>query len=237
MSFFKRKRSIISTLAVALSTAMLALDLQAASISFGVSGSPTASVNVVVGSSITLDVFADFSAEATLGGSFDIVTNDALLTYQNTNFETVTTLQDPELNRAPDVKSNKLEGFAFGGIDGVGTYGVVGSMTFIADSLGAFTVTAVNSDCQSCGGDFISDQTFSSMAVTFDSIEVTVTGNAVMGCVYPSAFNFDSNATVDNSSCVFAKEVSMMGGLGLSILFMCLGLVGLCLKSKKVGIV
>jgi hypothetical protein len=237
MNFFKRKRPIIAALTVALSTALLAVDLQAASISFGVSGSPTTSVNIMVGNSVTIDVFADFSAEATLGGSFDIVTSDALLTYQNTSFATVTTLQDPDLNRAPDVKNNKLEGFAFGGIDGVGTYGVVGSMTFTADSIGTFIVSAANSDCSSCGGDFISDQTFSSMAVAFDSIAVTVTGAAVMGCVYPSAFNYDSNATIDNGSCVFAKEVSMMGGIGLSILFSCLGLVGLSLKAKRVSIV
>jgi hypothetical protein len=237
MIFFKPQRSKIAVLAVVLSTATLAIDLQAASISFGVNGSPTTSVSVEVGNSVTIDVFADFSAEATLGGSFDIVTSDALLTYQNTSFSTATTMQDPDLNRAPDIKNNKLEGFAFGGFDGVGTYGVVGSVTFTAASLGNFIVTAANSDCPSCGGDFISDQTFSSMAVTFDSIDVTVIGAAVMGCVYPTAYNYDSNATVDNGSCVFAKEVSIMGGLGLTILFGCLSFVGLHLKSKRVGIV
>lgn len=237
MNFFKRKQPKIAALAAVLSAATLAVDLQAASIGFGVSGSPTTTVNVVVGNSVTIDVFADFTAEATVGGSFDIATNDALLTYQNTSFATATTLQDPDLNRAPDVKSNELEGFAFGGIDGVGTFGVVGSVTFTAASLGSFTVTAANSDCLSCGGDFISDQTFSSMAVTFDSIEVTVTGTAVMGCIYPSAYNYDSNVTVDNGSCVFAKELPTMGGLGLAILFSCLGLVGLHLKSKRVGTV
>lgn len=237
MNFFKYKRSKIPEFAVILSTAILAVDLQAATISFGVNGTPTTSVNVLVGGSVTLDVFADFTTEPTLGGSFDIITNDALLTYQSINFDTVTTLQDPDLNRSPDIKNNKLEGFAFGGIDGVGTYGVIGSMTFTATSLGAFTVSAASSNCTSCGGDFISDQTFSSMEVDFDSIEVIVTGAAVSGCFYPSAFNYDANATVDDGSCKFEKEVATMGGLGLTVLLACFVFVGLHLKSKRVVVV
>lgn len=236
MKISKCMRSKIAEFVVLLSLIILAIDLQAAGISFGVNGTPTTSVNVLVGNNVTIDVFADFTTEPTLGGSFDIITNDALLTYQNTRFDTVTTFQDPDLNRSPDLGNNKLEGFAFGGIDSVGSYGVVGSITFTATGLGVFTMSAASSDCTSCGGDFISDQTFSSMEVDFDSIEVIVTGAAVLGCFYPSAFNYDANATVDDGSCQFAKTVSTMNGLGLTVLFTCLVLLGLRLKSKRVGV-
>ncbi len=222
--------------ALVLATAALALQAQAQSLGFGVNGSPVTSVNAAVGDTVVIDVFADFSTEATCGGSFDIATNDAILTYQSTSFASVTTLQDPDLNRSPDPISNELEGMAFGGIDGVGTFGIVGSLTFTATSIGTFTMSPVASDCVACGGDFISDLTASSMAVSFDSIEVTVTGTAVGGCIYPGASNYDPSATMDDGSCTFAKTVPLMGAWGLAALGLSLMLIVSRLMSRRTQI-
>lgn len=142
------------------------------------------SPDLVPGAVFTLDLMADFTSEATLGGGIDFFFDDSIIAFQSFTFATTTLSLDPDFGRLPDVLSGELEGLAFGNFAGIGTAGRVGTFTFEALTAGSMTLTADTTSDPLKGGAFISDVTFSEQAMTFGNVTVAVNAVPVPAAVW-----------------------------------------------------
>jgi len=131
---------------------------------------------------ITVDVMMDFTGDPTLGGGLDIFYEPSILSFVSFDFGTSDLVLDLGLSRAPDVVApNKLEGLAFsGGFNGIAGPGTVGTLTFQAVSVGAFTLTMADTTEALDGGRFISaTDFFTEQTIAYGTADVSVTGTVV----------------------------------------------------------
>lgn len=152
---------------------ILTFGVSATTMSATIGASPNI-VDALVGGTILIDVVADFTDEATVGGGMDLFYNSGVITYNNFSFASTELPLDDAFSRVPDDLGNKLEGLAFGNFAGIGTAGIVGTLSFTALAPGSFDLTMAVTTDPLKGGDFISAVTFAPMTVDFGSANITV---------------------------------------------------------------
>lgn len=130
----------MNRLVFALSTILLACcgRAHAASLALQYTGSHTiardGAIIASVGDLITLDLVMDFSGigETTIGGSFDIVFDEAAFEFVE---YTGAGLGTPEFYRDPDVQDGVLSSASFGSFAGLTGPSLVASMSFLIDNV------------------------------------------------------------------------------------------------------
>ncbi len=145
--------------------------------------SPT-TVTSNVNDFITLDILMDFTGDPTVGGGTDIFYDASILSYQSFNFGTTTLSLDPAFIRTPDIKTNKLEGLAFGNFGGLSGPGIVGTLTFQAITPGNTTLSMATTSNLLGGGGFFSATTFGPQTVSFGTAKVEVSNVPLPAAVW-----------------------------------------------------
>ncbi len=126
---------------------------------------------VVVGSSVSVDVFMDFSDAPTLGGGIDVFFDDSLLAFDSFSFD-VAFGSETAFARAPTVSGGELDGIAFGNFAGLSGPAVVGTIVFEALDIGVVDLmTALN---DSVAGAFFSALTFRQQPVDFFGTSIQI---------------------------------------------------------------
>ena len=102
--------------------------------------------SVQVGQEATIQINMDFSGDPTIGGGIDILfddfTNGTELTF--VSYEAAD-IGDPGLRRDPDVESDKLNSIGITAFDGLPEQALVGTIKFIANDVGEYTLTPTES--------------------------------------------------------------------------------------------
>jgi hypothetical protein len=145
----------------------------------------TTTPTVAVGSQITFDINIDFTGNPILGGGLDVFytgfTDANQLTFQSytpaTNFGL-----DPSFGRTPDPQSTKLNGIGFTAADiglpaftGLTGPGSIGSITFLANIAGVYSLT-LGVNVADVGGFYdINNQPLAGVFLTPISFNVTST--------------------------------------------------------------
>lgn len=125
------------------------------------------------GDTITIELRADFSDEATLGGGIDIGYDPAVLQFVSFTPEA---LGDPVFRRAPDEAAGQLSGIAFGDFDGIDDASIlVGELVFEVSASAAEEDTSISIGASTgVAGPFVSDVTLEAQALTFRPIVISV---------------------------------------------------------------
>lgn len=150
----------------------------------------TSTPEVKVGDLIELQVFMDFSDDATIGGSFDINFNNSLVSYVSNSYITDAALNsDPDFTRDDnpavtddskrvEVESDKLVGAGFGEFGGLLGPALLAPLSFIADEAGIAVFDLGASTSARIGG-FFGAATFTEQFPDFGSVSVNIRPSAV----------------------------------------------------------
>ncbi len=102
---------------------------------------------IKLGQEAVIQINMDFTDEPTIGGGIDIIfdnfTNGTELTF--VSYE-ASNIGDPFLRRDPDVESNKLNSIGITDFNGLPEQALVGTITFLANEVGEFSLTPAESD-------------------------------------------------------------------------------------------
>lgn len=142
---------------------------QAATISFG-----KTLISADLNGTFSVDLLLDFSGDATLGGGLDIFFDSSAVSFSSFDFGSTTLPLDPFLSRSPDLLPGKLEGLTFGELFGIEGPGVIGTLTFQADSPGSSALSLAITTSPLISGDFKSSSTFAVQDVDFGGATVNV---------------------------------------------------------------
>ena len=144
----------------------------------------TSTPSVMVGDTIDLQILMDFSDDPTIGGGFDIIFDPSLVSYVLNSYITDPSLgSDPDLTRDDnpavlnsalrvDIESDRLAGAAFGDFVGLTGPATVGSLSFIADTVGVAVFNLGASTSSAVGGFFGTD--FNEQFPDFGSVTVDI---------------------------------------------------------------
>lgn len=147
-----------------------------------VSLSPS-SQTVALGSVFSLEIDIDFTDEATIGGGIDVLfgnfTNGNEITFLSF---TPANLGDPGFRRTPDVRSNELNGIAFGEFNGITGPASVGVLTFQANQAGSFEFNLAANDFPA--GAFVSAVTNRPFAPDFTGARINVSSVPVPAALW-----------------------------------------------------
>ncbi|MEW6218063.1 MAG: VPLPA-CTERM sorting domain-containing protein [Thermodesulfobacteriota bacterium] len=147
--------------------AALALSGQAAGVQAATIWLSPTSQTVMVGDPVTLQMFMDFTDEATFGGGVDLFYNDAVLDYVS---YTPGGIGMPFYDRAPDELPGELNGIGFGHDNGISGPGLVGTLLFNAVIRGTVDITLATNDLPL--GEFYSAVDFERMTVDYLGAQV-----------------------------------------------------------------
>jgi hypothetical protein len=126
---------------------------------------------------LVLDLFMDFTQEATLGGGVDTTFDPAVLTFVSFVFDPALG-DDPAFRRQPNLEApGVLNALAFGSFEGLTGPSRVGTFTFsVSAVLGLTPLTIASDQANGIAGPFVSLITFLPMNVVFNSAQANVRG-------------------------------------------------------------
>jgi hypothetical protein len=138
-------------------------------------------------SSLTLDLWMDFSQEATLGGGVDTFFDPDRLRFLSFTFDPALG-DDPAFRREPDMEApGVLSSLAFGSFTGLSGPARVGTFTFATRGLAGSSALTMAADVDGVGGPFVSAVTLQVMTVVFNPASVKI-GSSIS--LIPGAIEF-----------------------------------------------
>lgn len=124
----------------------------------------------MAGEALSFDVLADFTADPTLGGAFDVTLSGPFEGSFSWSFASSTIGDDPLLRRAPETSNRGLTGIAVGSFDGFTGPGVVGTLTLVPSGGGTGTLALGPSDVSP----WVSAVTFDILTPTYGEAALAV---------------------------------------------------------------
>ncbi|NJN48429.1 MAG: hypothetical protein HC808_20400, partial [Candidatus Competibacteraceae bacterium] len=126
-----------------------------------------------VGDLVSFILTMDFSAEATLGGGFDVFYDAAILDFNTFVFSNTGTFpRDMAFDSTPVDLAGQVQDIGFGSFSGLSGPFTVGIIVF--NAIGPGTANLTLADTAGTSGAFISNDTFDEMTVDYFGNSVTV---------------------------------------------------------------
>ena len=133
---------------------------------------------VQVGSNFSVELFMDFSDEATLGGGIDVSYDSNFADFVSFAFDssflamTDPTMTCPSSAACPSIDQfNSVSNIAFGNFNGIGGMFTIGTLEFTALDVGNILLTT--SSTSGVAGPFVSANTFMPMTVSYNSASIS----------------------------------------------------------------